>query len=91
MHCVKTCLLLASAIPFFVTSRAISLLFRHVLCKVYRGGSYFFFGSPYDNVRAFFIVVASFLLSRRRFYRFGVVFIVTLRILFANPYFFILF
>ena len=88
---MKTCLLLASAIPFFVTSRAISLLFRHVLCRVYRGGSYFFFGSPYDNVRAFFIVYASFLLSRRRFYRFGVVFIVTLRILFANPYFFILF
>ena len=86
---MKTCLLLASAIPFYVASRAISLLFRHVLCKVYRGGSYFFFGSPCDNVRAFFIVVASFLLSRRRFYRYGVVFMVTLRTLFANPYFFI--
>ena len=85
---MKTCLLLASAIPFFVTmseKKAVSLLFRHVLCRVYRGGSYFFFGSPCDNVRAFFIVVASFLLSRRRFYRFSVVFIVTLRILFANP------
>ena len=54
---------------FFVTSRAISLLFRHVLCKVYRGGSYFFFGSPCDNVRAFL----SFL---RHFYCLGVVFIV---------------
>ena len=40
--------------------------------------------SPYDNVRASFIVFASFLLSWRRFYRFGVVFIIILRISFAN-------
>ena len=86
---LEMCFLLASA--SFFCHQVAPLSFCLDMCSVEYTEVVLisFFGSPCDNVRAFFIVVASFLLSRRRFYRYGVVFMVTLRTLFANPYFFI--